>query len=216
MGIWKDAINYTKNKIDNRGEKVTNLYNQYQSVLNELKNSGFQEDLDFLDTIDVAKGPQAWGLHSSSPDDDWQDYINYINGEISKLKNYQTEANASRKYRDEQIAQERETRESGIAEREAAAKQAQTQARSQGQSRGLASSLGNAPLSGYSAENYANNRGTLANLGQSTQNDYLMKMGYVNALDQQAKNMEAGSFLNTLGAIFGGVGSGAQVGNAIA
>lgn len=215
MGWIKDAINATKNMMDDRGDKAKSAYNSYLSLYNEIKNSGYQEDLDFLETLDTVKSPQAYGLTSTSSDSEWKKYFDYIKAASSKLKSYQTEANTSREYRNQQIAQERETRESGIAEREAAAKQAQTQARSQGQSRGLASSLGNAPLSGYSAENYANNRGMLANLGQSTQNDYLMKMGYVNALDQQARNMQAGSFLNTLGSVFGGAGSGAQIGNAL-
>lgn len=115
---------------------------------------------------------------------------------------------AQQKYAKEQ----REARESGIVNREAAAKQAQTQARSQGMSKGLAASIGNAPLSGQASANYSGNLSALQNLGQSTQNDYLQKMGYANALEQQASNMEKGSALNIVGAAVGGAGAGAGLG----
>lgn len=105
-----------------------------------------------------------------------------------------------------------QARESTIANREAAAKQAMIQARNQGLSKGLASSIGNAPLSGQASTNYGNNLGALKNLGQTTQNDYLQKMGYANALEQQAENLENGSRLNVIGAAVGGAGTGAGIG----
>lgn len=108
--------------------------------------------------------------------------------------------------------QQREAREATIANREAAAKQALTQARSQGMSKGLASSIGNAPLSGQQSANYGNNLGALRNLSQSTKNDYLQKMGYANALEQQAENLEKGSRLNVIGAAVGGGATGASIG----
>lgn len=114
--------------------------------------------------------------------------------------------------RGQQKLKEVQAREATIANREAAAKQAQTQARTQGMSKGLASSIGNAPLSGQQSANYGNNLGALKNLGQTTQNDYLQKMGYANALQQQAENMEKGSKLNVIGSAIGGAGSGASVG----
>ena len=40
-------------------------------------------------------------------------------------------------------------------------------------------------------------------------------MGYSKGLEQQAGNIKAGAMLNTLGAIFGGAGSGASVGASI-
>ena len=109
-----------------------------------------------------------------------------------------------------------QARESQIAEREATAKQAQASARSQGVNRGLAASLGNAPLSGYSADNYQNNYANLANLGQSTQNDWLQKMGYVKGLEQTANNMEKGAGLTNLAAWMGGAAGGASSGLSIA
>lgn len=105
-------------------------------------------------------------------------------------------------------AQKTQARESRIAEREAAAKAAQVQARSQGVNRGLAASLGNAPLAGYSAENYQNNYSNLASLGQSTQNDWLQKMGYVKGLEQTANNMEKGGDLVKTAAWMGGAADG--------
>lgn len=113
-------------------------------------------------------------------------------------------------------AQKTQARESGIAEREAAAKNAQVQARSQGVNRGLASSLGNAPLAGYSAENFQNNYSNLANLGQSTQNDWLQKMGYAKGLEQTANNMEKGGGLvktaSWMGGMMDGLTSGWSIG----
>lgn len=62
----------------------------------------------------------------------------------------------------------------------------------------------------------ATNIGTaLRSTGQSTQNDWLEKQGYANALGMQANNLQNGAFLNTLGAIFGGAGTGASVGASI-
>lgn len=65
------------------------------------------------------------------------------------------------------------------------------------------------------ASNTANVNSALRSGRVQSQNDYLTKMGYAKGLDQQASNLEAGSFLNTLGAIFGGAGSGAGVGASI-
>ena len=65
------------------------------------------------------------------------------------------------------------------------------------------------------ASNAANINSALRSGKVQSQNDYLTKMGYAKGLDQQAKNMEVGSWLNTLGAIFGGAGSGAGVGASI-
>ena len=62
----------------------------------------------------------------------------------------------------------------------------------------------------------ATNIGTaLRSTGQSTQNDWLEKQGYANALGMQANNLQYGALLNTLGAIFGGAGTGASVGASI-
>ena len=58
---------------------------------------------------------------------------------------------------------------------------------------------------------YANAR----NLGTSTQADWLGKQGYAQGQEVQAKNTKAGAFLNTLGSVFGGAGTGAQVGGSI-
>lgn len=125
---------------------------------------------------------------------------------------YTTNRKQSEMAKAEAYNQQRQARESTIANREAAAKQAQTQARSQGLSKGLASSIGNAPLSGQASANYGNNLGALRNLSQSTKNDFLQKMGYANALEQQAENMSKGSGLNVIGAAVGGAGTGAGIG----
>lgn len=62
----------------------------------------------------------------------------------------------------------------------------------------------------------ATNIGTaLRSTGQYTQNDWLEKQGYANALGMQANNLQSGVLLNTLGAIFGGAGTGASVGASI-
>lgn len=190
--------------------------NKVINILNQLNAGGTDEDRELANQILAIYDP--YKTYYDAKDAEWAALDTRVddlmNQAISKGNQF-IEQQKPKWAQQKQQALERESRESGIAEREASAKQAQTQARAQGQSRGLASSLGNVPLSGYSAENTANNYGRLADLGQSTQNDYLMKMGYANALDQQAKNMEAGSFLNTLGAIFGGAGTGMGAGNAI-
>lgn len=74
-------------------------------------------------------------------------------------------------------------------------------------------------LSGLTEDSTASNATNINSALRSgkvqSQNDYLTKMGYAKGLDQQASNLEAGAFLNTLGAIFGGAGSGASVGTSI-
>lgn len=55
----------------------------------------------------------------------------------------------------------------------------------------------------------------MRNAANSTQADYLSKMGYANALDLQSKNLEKGAFLNTMSSIFGGAGQGAETGASI-
>lgn len=59
--------------------------------------------------------------------------------------------------------------------------------------------------------NYNANR----QLGTSTQNDYLQKMQQAKSYEQQAKNMNAGKFLNTMSGMLQGAGSGAALGAAI-
>jgi hypothetical protein len=59
--------------------------------------------------------------------------------------------------------------------------------------------------------NYNANR----QLGTSTQNDYLQKMQQAKAMQQQANNIKAGSFLNTMSGMLQGAGSGAALGAAI-
>ena len=63
--------------------------------------------------------------------------------------------------------------------------------------------------------NATNIGAALRSTGQSTQNDWLEKQGYAKGLGMQADNLRQGAFLNTLGAIFGGAGTGASVGASI-
>lgn len=63
--------------------------------------------------------------------------------------------------------------------------------------------------------NATNIGSALRSTAQSTQNDYLQKMGYSRGMDMQANNMMNAGFLNTLGGIFGGAGQGASVGASI-
>ena len=63
--------------------------------------------------------------------------------------------------------------------------------------------------------NATNIGSALRSTGQSTQNDWLEKQGYAQGLGMQADNLRKGAFLNTLGAIFGGAGTGASVGASI-
>lgn len=59
--------------------------------------------------------------------------------------------------------------------------------------------------------NYNANR----QLGTSTQNDYLQKMQQAKSYEQQARNMNAGKFLNTMSGMLQGAGSGAALGAVI-
>lgn len=130
----------------------------------------------------------------------------------NQVQNYANTRSSNRTAAEQFSKAENDARESTIANREASAKQALSQARTQGMSSGLASSIGNAPLSGQQSANYGNNLGALKNLGQTTQNDYLQKMGYANALEQEAENIGKGSNLNVIGAALSGAGTGASIG----
>ena len=68
---------------------------------------------------------------------------------------------------------------------------------------------------GQQSNNIGNYYTNAKNLGTSTQADWLNKQGYAQGQQQEASNLKAGSFLNTLGAIFGGAGTGAQAGMSI-
>lgn len=116
----------------------------------------------------------------------------------------------SKKAADQKL--EREARESTIANTESAAKNAYTQSRNQGLGSNLASSIGSMNLGDIAADAYQSNYGLLNNAKQSTQNDYLSKMGYVNSLEQTAKNMNTGP---NIGDFLGGAGSGAEIGNSL-
>lgn len=209
----KMGWNGTKNILNDTGEKLQYYWDQYQNALSDLKSAGLEDDYTtYMQDYGLAKSAQQWGLHMGSSYDDSREWINYITSQTNQLKSYTADAKKRLEERQAELKQERETREAGLVEREAAAKQAQTQARSQGVNRGLASAIGNAPLSGYSAENYQNNYGNLSNLGQSTQNDYLMKMGYADGLQMQADNISRGSALSNVGGFLGGAMGGAQAG----
>lgn len=173
-------------------------------------NNAMEEMMRYRNSTGRSHGDMLWSYDAEKRalDKEYQ----------SLLDQYGSYVN-NRKQADEKKAAEQkavtDARESTIAEREASAKNAYTQARNNGQGRGLAASIGNAPLSGATASNYANSYNNLSNLGQSTQNDYLQKMGYVNSLNQQADNLEKNAGWNILGAAVGGAGSGAQIGNSL-
>lgn len=75
---------------------------------------------------------------------------------------------------------------------------------------GSQSAAANAASTGNSL--YQNNQ----NLRASTQADYLERMAQSKALQNQASNIDSANFMSTLGAFFGGAGSGAAVGSAFA
>lgn len=112
----------------------------------------------------------------------------------------------------EQAKKQAEAQEQGIVERVNAAQNAAAQGRVQGLGRGLAASIGNNILNQNQDSNYLQNYGNLASLGQSTQNDYLQKMGYADSLNKQADNIEKGRSLQIGNSIFQGAGAGASFG----
>lgn len=64
-------------------------------------------------------------------------------------------------------------------------------------------------------QNVQSNYNANRQLGTSTQNDYLQKMQQAKSYEQQARNMNAGSFLNTMSGLLQGAGSGAALGATI-
>ena len=64
-------------------------------------------------------------------------------------------------------------------------------------------------------QNVQSNYNANRQLGTSTQNDYLQKMQQAKSYEQQARNMKAGSFLNTMSGLLQGAGAGAALGATI-
>lgn len=127
-------------------------------------------------------------------------------GESARAAELAAQMEANKQIRDRNVT-------SAIADKEAKSAAYQA-ARNQGLTAGEAQAI--AGQSEASTQGNATNIGAaLRSTGQSTQNDYLQKMGYSKGLEQQAGNIKAGAMLNTLGAIFGGAGSGASVGASI-
>lgn len=218
--FWNGAISQAE-LIREASRQIANLKNSTKSkeAREWLKQNfpGYKDNMT-AGTLQNYANEWVYGLKQNF-DNTYKAYgLNYADVDTWKeawenqVKNYASTKNTTRAAAEQVSKAENDARESTIANREASAKQAQAQARTQGMSSGLASSIGNAPLSGQQSANYGNNLGALKNLGQTTLNDYLQKMGYANALEQQAENMEKGSNLNVIGAALGGAGAGASIG----
>ena len=105
-----------------------------------------------------------------------------------------------------------DARRAAATEDDTARRAAYDAARNNGTNRASATAIAGANSS------FGNQLGTMnAAKGASnySQNDYLSKLGYANAMADQAGNLRKGAFLNTMGAIFGGAGEGAQVGSSL-
>jgi hypothetical protein len=106
----------------------------------------------------------------------------------------------------------REARIAAATADDAAKRAAYMAARQSGANRAQAQALSNANSPTGNQSNMSSN---LRSASGMTQNDWLMKQGYANALAREANNLKAGAGLNTLGAIFGGAGQGASTGAGI-
>lgn len=92
------------------------------------------------------------------------------------------------------------------------AKNAEVAARNTGMNRARASTQASQNAQQQINQNATGMGSTLRGQAQGTQNDYLNKMNYANALDQQASNIQSGAALNTIGSALQGAGNGAKFG----
>lgn len=104
--------------------------------------------------------------------------------------------------------QAQNARVANAAQEDVAKRAAYLNARQTGANKATASAVGGI----QSEDNTANYSSAMKNAATGTQADYLEKMGYANALQQEASNKKAGAFLNSLGGFFQGAGTGAAVG----
>lgn len=112
----------------------------------------------------------------------------------------------------EQNEEARKARVAAASEEDTSRRAAYQAARNTGANRAASSAIGSS----------IDTRGLQSNIGSalrsaatSTQADYLNKMGYSNALGQQASNLQTGAFLNNISSIFQGAASGAKTGASI-
>ena len=103
----------------------------------------------------------------------------------------------------------RDSRNIAATEDDVTRRAAYLSARNAGANRAAASAMAGAQTD---PTNQAAALSAAKNAGSYTQNDWLEKMGYANALSQQAANKKNGAFLDTIGAIFSGAGAGAGMG----
>lgn len=92
------------------------------------------------------------------------------------------------------------------------ARNAEIAARNTGMNRARASTEASQGSANQTTQNATSMGSALRTQAQGTQNDYLNKMNYANALDQQASNIQSGAALNTIGSALQGAGAGASFG----
>lgn len=190
------------------------IANRYGNKVVEGRDRRSNEKL--LDNLSNQYKSYMW-KYGTSPTMVWAnssvgDVTSKLQNDLTTYANQRKESDKAKKAAQKEVT---DARESTIADREQSAKQAYTQARTQGLGRGLAASIGNAPLADNSASSYQSNYSALSNAQASSQNDYLNKLGYANAMQNQADNQSKGDVWNTIGAFIGGAGSGAQIGNSL-
>lgn len=112
----------------------------------------------------------------------------------------------------EQKEEARKARVASAGEEDTSRRAAYQAARNTGANRAASSAIGSSIDTRGLQSNAAS---ALRSAGTSTQADYLNKMGYSNALEQQSSNLQAGSFLNNISSIFQGAASGAKTGASI-
>lgn len=103
----------------------------------------------------------------------------------------------------------RDTRRIAAAEDDVSRRAAYRAARNVGANRAASAAMAGAQTD---PNNQVNAQSAVRNAASSTQNDWLAKQGYATGLEREAENKRKGAFINTIGSIFGGAGSGASTG----
>lgn len=108
----------------------------------------------------------------------------------------------------EQEAETVDARHAANMEDLASRRSAYLAARNTGANRAMASAIAGS----QGQPNQTSAISAMKNMATGSQADYLNKMGYANALDMQAENKDKAAWLNTLGGILKGAGTGAGIG----
>ena len=180
-------------------KEYDNKYNEYQNLYNEMKSKYGEEYVEDL----FARSTSSWKSAGDNPfkeDQNNRDLFNKDLEELNKRINALKELDAAND-KTQDTSEINTEKLAGNTETQTVISNAQS-ARNAGINKSRAGALSS---SGNFGSTYKDSIEGLKNQNTLTQADYLEKMGYSNALDMTAENLEKGAGYNTTAAVFQGM-----------